>query len=158
MTDSSSGGDTSDRSRDDTGDQYEESGVVDPRESTRSYDFGPSIITVGCIRQLEALGYFAEGSAREPGEEVIPKPAANEAVVFEDFFVVGLRMPPHLVLTDILVNFRVQLHQITPNAFAQFSKYFWVVMSFDGKPSGDYFVERYELHYQSKKVGADEGE
>jgi hypothetical protein len=34
MTDSSSGGDTSDRSRNDTGDQDEESGAVDPRESS----------------------------------------------------------------------------------------------------------------------------
>jgi hypothetical protein len=48
-TDSSSEEDTSDRSRDDTGDQDEESGVVDPRESSQSYDFRPSTITVGQI-------------------------------------------------------------------------------------------------------------
>jgi hypothetical protein len=63
-------------------------------------------------------------------------------------------MPSHPVLTGILVKFRVQLHQLTPNAFAQFSKYFWAVMSFGGKPRGDGFAKRYELHYQSKKVGA----
>jgi hypothetical protein len=34
-------------------------------------------------RQLEALGYFAEGSASEPGEEVIPEPATDEVVMFE---------------------------------------------------------------------------
>jgi hypothetical protein len=66
-TDSSSGEDTSDHSRDDTGDQDEESGAVDPCESSQSYDFGPSTVTIGRIRQLEALGYFAEGSMREPG-------------------------------------------------------------------------------------------
>jgi hypothetical protein len=54
----------------------------------------------------------------EPGEEVILEPVANEAVVFEEFFVTGLRMPPHPALTDILVKFHVQLHQLTPNAFA----------------------------------------
>jgi hypothetical protein len=63
---------------------------VDPRESEQSYDFGASTVTVGCIRQLEALGYFAEGSAREPGEDVIPELADDEAVVFEEFFAVGL--------------------------------------------------------------------
>jgi hypothetical protein len=68
VTDSSFGEDTSDRSRDDTSDQDKESGVVDPRESSRSYDFGPLTVTVGRIRQLEALGYFAKGSVREPGE------------------------------------------------------------------------------------------
>jgi hypothetical protein len=45
-----------------------------------------------------------------------------------------------------------------PNAFAQFSKYFWVVMSFPGKPSGDGFAKRYELHYQPKKVETEGGE
>jgi hypothetical protein len=89
-TDSSSEGDTRDWSRDDTGDQDEESGAVDPREFAWSYDFGPSTITVGRIRQLEALGYFAEAFAHELGEEVIPEPAADEAVVFEEFFAVGL--------------------------------------------------------------------
>jgi hypothetical protein len=36
--------------------------------------------------------------------------------VFEEFFAVGLRMPPHRVLIEILLKFRVQLHQLTPNA------------------------------------------
>jgi hypothetical protein len=67
---------------------------------------------------MEALGYFVEGSACEPEEEVILEPVADEAVVFEDFFVAGHWMPRHLALTDILVKFHVQLHQLTPNAFA----------------------------------------
>jgi hypothetical protein len=33
---------------------------------------------VGHIRQLESLGYFVEGSPREPGKETIPKPADDE--------------------------------------------------------------------------------
>jgi hypothetical protein len=52
-------------------------------------------------------------------------------------------MPLHLGLTDILVKFRVQLHQLTLNAFTQLSMYFWTVMSFDGEPSSDEFVKRY---------------
>jgi hypothetical protein len=95
---------------------------------------------------------------QKPGEEVVPEPAADEAIVFEEFFAAGLRMPSHPVLIDILVKFRVQIHQLTPNAFAQFSKYFWAMMSFSGKPSVDGFAKRYELHYQPKKVGVDGGE
>jgi hypothetical protein len=110
---------------------------------------------VGHIQQLEALGYFAKGSALEPGEEVVPKLADDEVVAFEEFFATCLRMPPHPVLTDILVKFRVQLHQLTPNAFAQLSKYFWAMMSFYGEPSSDEFAKRYELHYQPKKVEVD---
>jgi hypothetical protein len=49
----------------------------------------------------------------------------------------------------------VQLHQLTPNAIAQLSKYFWAVLSFGGEPSSDGFAKRYELHYQSKKVVVD---
>jgi hypothetical protein len=78
--------------------------------------------------------------------------------VFEEFFATGLGMPPYPVLTDILAKFHVQIHQLTPNAFAQFSKYFWSVMSFGGKPSGGGFVKRYMLHYQSRKVEVDESE
>jgi hypothetical protein len=51
-------------------------------------------------------------------------------------------MPPQPALTNILVKYRVQLHQQTLNAFAQLSKYFWAVMSFGGEPSSDGFVKR----------------
>jgi hypothetical protein len=70
-------------------------------------DFGASTVTVGPIRQLEALGYFSEGSVREPGEEVVPEPADDEAISFEQFFAVGLQMLLQPVLTDILVKFHV---------------------------------------------------
>jgi hypothetical protein len=71
--------------------------------------------------------------------------------VFEEFFATGLRMLLQPVLTDILLKFHVQLHELTPNAFAQFSKYFWVVLSFGKKPCGDGFVKHYESHYQPKR-------
>jgi hypothetical protein len=64
--------------------------TIDPRELAWSYDFEMSSVTVGRIRQLESLGYFVEGSAREPGEETIPEPNDDEVVVFEEFFTVGL--------------------------------------------------------------------
>jgi hypothetical protein len=91
---STSRGDSSDRSKDGTSNQDEESGVMDPRESERGYDFGPSTVTVGRIRQLEALGYFIEGSVRELGEEVVLDPANNVAVMFVEFFAAGLWMLP----------------------------------------------------------------
>jgi hypothetical protein len=56
------------------------------------------------------------------GEEIFLEPPVDEAVMFKEFFAAGLQMPPHLILTDILVKFCVQLLQLTPNAFAQFSK------------------------------------
>jgi hypothetical protein len=41
---------------------------------------------------------------------VIPKPVADEAVMFEESFSTGLQMPPHPALTDIQVMFHMQLH------------------------------------------------
>jgi hypothetical protein len=59
---------------------------------------------------MEALGYFVECFACEPEKEVNREPATDKANVFEEFFVVGHRMPSHPVLTNILVKFHVQPH------------------------------------------------
>jgi hypothetical protein len=84
---------------------------------------------------------------REPGEEIVPERNPNEVVVFEEFYVARLWMPPHPAFPEILLKFRVQLHQLTPNAIAQMSKYFWAVLSFGREPSSDGFAKCYELHY-----------
>jgi hypothetical protein len=154
-TGSSFEGESGDRSKGGFDSHHDESRAMDPCEAECSYDFRPSTVTVDHIQQLEALGYFIEGSMQELGEGVVPDPGDNEAVMFEEFFATGLRMPSQSVLTEILLKFWVQLHQLTPNTFAQFSKYFWDVLSFGRKPSGDSFMKRYELHYQPKKVDVD---
>jgi hypothetical protein len=64
----------------------------------------------------------------------------------------------HPVLADILLKFQAQLHQLTPNAITQLSKYFCTIGSLEGVPSGNVFVKRYELHYQPKKVEIIEGD
>jgi hypothetical protein len=74
-------------------------------ENSRMYYFGSSTITRGKIKKMVEQGYFAEGEAREPGAETIPKPDDDEAIIYEDFFVTGLRMPPHPILGDILLHF-----------------------------------------------------
>jgi hypothetical protein len=84
--------------------------TTDTRKLAQSYDFGASSVTVSHIWQLESLGYFVEGSTREPGKETVPEPNIDEATVFEEFFAVGLRMPPHPAFTEILLKFWVQLH------------------------------------------------
>jgi hypothetical protein len=50
-------------------------------------------------------GYFADGEARAPGAKTMSELEEDEAVVYEDFFIVGLRMPLHPALTDILFKF-----------------------------------------------------
>jgi hypothetical protein len=128
---------------------------VDPCEFTWSYEFRASSVIVGRIHQMESLGYFTEGLAREPGKEIVPELNSDEVVVFEEFITAALWMPPHCVLTEILLKFRVELHQLTPNAIIQMSKYFWAVLSFGGESSSDGFSKLHELHYPPKKVPVD---
>jgi hypothetical protein len=65
-------------------------------------------------------------------------------------------MPPHPALADILLKFQAQHHQLTPNAIAQLSMYFWVIGNFEGVPLSDAFTKWYEFHYQPKKIETDE--
>jgi hypothetical protein len=60
----------SNKSGDGTYAQGEESETVDPRESSRSYDFGASMITIGRIRQLEALGILLRVSHMSRGKRL----------------------------------------------------------------------------------------
>jgi hypothetical protein len=87
-----------------------------------------------------------------PGEETVSEPRDNEVIIFEEFFTAGLGMPTHPALAEILLKFQAQLHQLTPNAIAQLSKYLWAVGSFRGVLTTDAFAKRYELHYQPKMV------
>jgi hypothetical protein len=81
----------------------------------------------------------------------MPEPNPNKAIVSAT----GFPMPPHPAFIEIMLKFRVQLHQLTPNAIRQMSKYFWAVLSFSEEPSSDGFAKRYELHYQPKKAALD---
>jgi hypothetical protein len=96
---------------------------IDEGSCTLSFYFRPSTVIVSPIPEMIDSGYYAEGMGREPGEETALEPNGDEAVEFEEFFTTGLRIPTHPVLSDILLKFQVQIHQLTPNAIVQLSKY-----------------------------------
>jgi hypothetical protein len=62
------------------------------------------MITPNRVKEMAEMGYFTEWEARAAGEETTPKLNEDE-VVFKDFFVAGLCMPPHSALADILLKF-----------------------------------------------------
>jgi hypothetical protein len=104
-------------------------GVVDGLADV-SYDFGQSTVTKAHVTALESFArYFLKGFPRPPGIESFPDPWENEVVVFKDFFAVGLHIPSHPILLDILRKLLVQLHQLTLNAIVQIVKFVWVVTS-----------------------------
>jgi hypothetical protein len=115
----------------------------------RTCYFGSLTITISKIKEMEEKCY-SEGEARAPGAETVPEPNGDEASIYEDFFITDLCMPSQLALTDNLLHLQAQLHQLTPNTIVLLLKFFWVVGSFVGVPSGNLFMKCYELHYQPK--------
>jgi hypothetical protein len=82
-------------------------------------DFGKSTVSEADIPMMTKLGYFGEAEKkliRFGGEEITPKPESDEVVVFRSFFKAGLRFPLHEMIADVLENFEIYLHQLTPNA------------------------------------------
>ena len=54
-------------------------------------EFGTSRISSVHVLEMQRLGYFGDSVGRAPGAEEVPEPK-GELVVFEAFFVAGLRL------------------------------------------------------------------
>ena len=77
-------------------------------------EFGVSRMSLVRVQDMQRLGYFGGGVGRVPGAEEVPEPE-GELVVFEAFFIAGLRLPAHRFVSEVLQKFEVQVHQLTPN-------------------------------------------
>jgi hypothetical protein len=115
-------------------------------------DFGASRMSSVRVQDMQRFGYFGGRVARVPGAEEIPEPE-GELVVFEAFFVAGLRLPAHRFVGEVLRRFNVQVHQLTPNAVVALSKYVWATTSYGGQPSIEVFAKYYCLHWQKRMIG-----
>ena len=51
----------------------------------------------------------------------------------------GLHFPLDPAVSQILERFGLKLHQLTPNAIGQLSKFFWAVKTFGGPINADAF-------------------
>jgi hypothetical protein len=119
---------------------------------SHTVEFGTSRISSVCVLEMQRLEYFGDGVGRVPGAEEIPEPE-GESVVFESFFVAGLRLPAHRFMAEVLQRFEVQIHQLTPNVVVALTKYVWGVTSYGGQPSVKVFTKNYCLHWQQRKIG-----
>jgi hypothetical protein len=93
-------------------------------------EFGKSNVTADDMVIMKKLGYFGEAESklvRFAREEVISKPKEDEVVVFKSFFRVGLRFPLHEMIGEVLMNFEIYLHKLTPNAIVRLSVYIWAL-------------------------------
>jgi hypothetical protein len=115
-------------------------------------EFGVSRISLARVQDMQRLGYFGGGVGRVPGAEEVPEPE-GELVVFEAFFIAGLRLPVHRFVSEVLQKFEVQVHQLTPNVVVALAKYVWATTSYGGQPSVEVFAKQYCLHWQKRKIG-----
>ena len=98
------------------------------------------------------LGYFGKAESklvRFGGEETTPVPKKDEVVVFKSFRT-GLRFPLNEMIGEVLKNFEIYLHQLTPNAIVRLSVFIWALRSQGMRPDAEAFYRVHELHYQTK--------
>jgi hypothetical protein len=116
-------------------------------------DFGESTISEADMPMLIKLGYFRETEKkliRFAGDETTPTPKNDEVVVFKSFFRAGLRFPLNEMIGEVLDNYEIYLHQLTPNAIVRLSVFIWALRSQGVDPNAKAFCRVHELHYQTK--------
>jgi hypothetical protein len=102
---------------------------------------------------MKKLAYFGEAKSKLvhfAGEEVVPELKKDEVVVFKSFFRAELRFPLYEIIGEVLKNFEIYLHQLTPNAIVRLSVYIWALQSQGISANAEGFCRVHELHYQPK--------
>jgi hypothetical protein len=116
-------------------------------------DFQKSTISEADMPMMMKLGYFKEAEKKLicfAREEITTTPKDDEVVVFKSFFRAGLRFPLNEMIGEVLDNYGIYLHQLTPNAIVRLNVFIWALRSQEMDPSTEAFCRVHELHYQMK--------
>jgi hypothetical protein len=116
-------------------------------------DFEKSTVSEADVPMMMKLGYFGEAEKKHicfAGEETTPKPKDDEVVIFKSFFRAGLRFPLNEMIGEVLNNYEIYLHQLTPNAIVRLNVFIWALRSQGMDPNAEAFCRVHELHYQTK--------
>jgi hypothetical protein len=116
-------------------------------------DFEKSTVSEADVPMMIKLGYFGEAEKkpiRFAGEETTSEPKNDEVVVFKSFFRAGLRVSLNEMIGEVLDNYEIYLHLLTPNAIVRFSVFIWALRSQGMDPNGEAFYRVHDLHYQTK--------
>jgi hypothetical protein len=138
---------------DETVDESEEDYSILILTKPSHLDFEKSTVSEDDMPMMMKLGYFGEAESklvRFVGEETTPAPKKDEVVVFKSFFRVGLRFPLNEMIGEVLKNFEIYLHQLTPNAIVRLSVFIWALRSQGMSLDAEAFCRVHELHYQTK--------
>jgi hypothetical protein len=93
-------------------------------------DFKKSTVSEADVPMMMKLGYFVVAEKkliRFAGEETTPTPKDDEVVVFESFFRAGLRFPLNEMIGEVLDNYEIFLHQLTPDAIVRLNIFIWAL-------------------------------
>jgi hypothetical protein len=113
-------------------------------------DFEKSTVSKDDMPMMMKLGYFGETErklVRFAGEETTPAPKNDEIVVFKSFFRAGLRFPLNEMIGEVLKNFEIYLHQLTPNTIVRLIVFIWALRSQGMNPDAEAFCRVHELYY-----------
>jgi hypothetical protein len=134
-------------------DEVEEDYIILITTKPYHLDFEKSTMSEDDMPIMMKLGYFGETErklVRFAEEETTPAPKNDEVVVFKSFFRAGLRFPLNEMREEVLKNFEIYLHQLTPNAIVSLSVFIWALRSQGMNPDAEAFCRMHELHYQTK--------
>jgi hypothetical protein len=137
---------------DDVDEEEEDYSTLMPSKPSH-LDFGKSTVSEVDMSMMIKLGYFGEAEKKMihfGGEETTPTPEKDEVVVFRSFFRAGLRFPLNEMIGEVLENFEIYLHQLTPNAIVRLIVFIWALRSQGIDPNAEVFCRVHELHYQTK--------
>jgi hypothetical protein len=116
-------------------------------------DFEKSNVSEADVPMMMKLGYFGEAEKKLihfAGEETTLEPKNDEVVVFKSFFRAGLRFPLNQMIGEVLDNFDIYLHRLTPNAIVRLNVFIWALRSQGMDPNAEALCRVHELHYQTK--------
>jgi hypothetical protein len=133
--------------------ESEEDNIILSTTKPSHIEFGKSTVTEDDKVMMRKLGYFGEAESklvRFAGEEIVLEPKQDEVVVFKSFFREGLQFPLNDMIGEVLKNFEIYLHQLTPNAIVRLSVFIWALRSQGMNANAKAFCRVHELHYQTK--------
>jgi hypothetical protein len=126
-----------------------------PDLTLATYRLGRSYVTEVELDKYVTQGLIKptlHGLCRALGREEVPCPEPYEAVIFSDFFVVGLRFPCEDFVGEVLQRFNLQIRHLTPNTFAQPSIFAMALKMSGCALSVNIFTCHCETHFHKKTI------
>jgi hypothetical protein len=133
-------------------DEEEDYSILIPSKPS-DLDFEKSTVFEADVPMMMKLGYFGEAERkliRFAEEETTPTLKDDEVIVFKSSFRARPRFRLNEMIGEVLKNFEIYLHQLTPNAIVRLSIFNWALRSQGMDPNAEAFCRVHELHYQTK--------